>query len=93
MVSKTLESLKQKKTNIRCKELIRYLEQLGFVVRDGKRGGHKVFNHPEIEGFFGGSFNCDHGKNPQIKPVYVQNIIKVIECYESELVTLAGAKK
>lgn len=87
-IEKVLQSLRQRKRNIRCNELIEGLEKLGFTVRDGKRGGHKLFMHPELADFHGGSFNCDHGKNPQIKPVYVSNIIKLLEQYQEALTAL-----
>lgn len=80
--------LKQRKKSLRCNDLKKILENLGFIVRDGKRGGHKVFIHPQLSDFEAGSFNCDHGKNPQIKPAYVQKVIKILEQYKDELSTL-----
>lgn len=89
-MSEVIQSLKQRKTNIRCNDLKQVLQQLGFIVREGKRGGHQLFTHPELTDFHGGSFNCDHGKNPQVKPVYVQKIIKVLEQYQEHLTALGG---
>lgn len=92
-VNAVITTLKQKKTSTRCNDLKQALESLGFEVRDGKRGGHKVFTHPDLHEFESGSFNCDHGKNPQIKPIYVQNIIKVLENVKDELSRLGEPKK
>lgn len=57
-----VKTLKNNKTNIRCDDLGDLLTQLGFEVRDGKRGGHKVFVHDGLPEFYSGSYNCDHGK-------------------------------
>lgn len=77
---------------LRCKEVIAALESLGFEVRDTNRGGHKVYVHDELDNFYSSSFNCDHGKNPQIKPAYIKKIAKVLKHYEQELLELLGEK-
>jgi predicted RNA binding protein YcfA (HicA-like mRNA interferase family) len=77
--------LQQRKTNLCCEEVKNLLQSLGFIVRDGKNGGHKIFVHPELTGFFSGSFNCGHGKNPEIKPAYISGIIKILKQYKGEL--------
>jgi len=87
-----ITTLKQKKKSTRCKELIQILEELGFVVRDGRRGGHKLYIHPDLTEFAGDGFNCEHGKNPQIKPVYVQRVIKTLEEFKDELSSLRELK-
>ena len=73
-----IAEMKERKKKLRCQDLSDYLTKLGFIVRDGKRGGHKVFAHKELTQFGSGSFNCGHGKNPEIKPVYVTKIIKIL---------------
>jgi hypothetical protein len=73
------------KTSIRCDEIGNLLKLLGFQVRDGRTGGHKVFLHPGIPTFYSGSYNCGHGKNPSIKQAYIKNIIKILDAYRSEL--------
>ena len=83
----TLDKLQQKKSNLCCNDLKALLSELGFVVRDGKRGGHKIFTHPGLPSFKSGSYNCGHGKNPEIKPAYITKIIAVIRTYEGELKT------
>lgn len=61
------------------------LGQLGFRVRDCGGGNHKAFSHPNLPGFFGGNYNCGHGKNPQLKPTYVRRIIRILEEWEAYL--------
>ncbi len=70
---------------MRCAELTGLLEGLGFEVRDGRRGGHKVFIHDHISGFTSGSYNCEHGRNPEIKRPYVKKVLAVLRQHEQEL--------
>ena len=51
------------------------LERLGFEVRDGSKGGHKVYTHDGLPSFFSASFNCGHGKNPEIKPILTKSLM------------------
>ena len=74
--------------SMRCAKAKDLLTQLGFIVRDGKRGGHKIFVHRRLAGFKSGSLNCDHGKNPEIKSPYIKKIIRIINQYEAGLVDL-----
>ena len=80
-----VDTLEGNSSGIRCKELTELLRELGFEVRDGKRGGHKLFFHDEISAFQSGSFNCGHGKNPVVKKAYVKKILKILKQYEKEL--------
>jgi len=68
-----------------CQNLGRHLQSLGFKVHDGKRGGHKIITHAGISGFLSAPYNCDHGKNPEIKRPYINQVIKVLRKYETEL--------
>lgn len=63
----------------------RLLTELGFEVRDGKQGGHKVFVHQNLSLFHSGSFNCGHGKNPEIKSAYITKIIQILKQNQNEL--------
>ena len=54
------QELLNRKGNLRCVEVIALLQQLGFEVRDGKRGGHKLYFHDGLPEFHSGSFNCGH---------------------------------
>lgn len=87
-----LRDLEQKKASSCCRDLIQLLERLGFEVRDGKRGGHKLFFHSGIAEFRSGSFNCGHGKNPEVKPAYVTKLTRVLRQYEDEIVSFLESR-
>ena len=78
---------------IRCKEMIRLLEGLGFLVRDGRKQGHKIVTHPGLDDFLATSFSCGHGKNPQIKPHYVASLRKLLESRLDELSDMERIRK
>ena len=77
-----LSHLKQHRQTTACKDLLRFLEALGFIPRAGTRGKHYTYRHPKIDGFRG-NFDCGHGRNPDVLPVYIRNIIVVLEENES----------
>ena len=70
---------------VKCSELRLHLEELGYRIRDGKRAGHKIVTHSGLKDFYSTSYNCGHGKNPQIKPGYIKNILKTIKFHEQAL--------
>lgn len=76
--------------SMRCNEVKKLLESLNFVVVDGKQGNHKVFKHPGIGSFVGGSYNCGHGKNPEVKRGYIKRILRVLEDFEHEIKRSTG---
>jgi hypothetical protein len=76
--------------SIRCQELADLLTTLGFEVRDGKKPGHKVFVHHGIASFTSGGYTCGHGRNPEIKPVYIKKIANLLKQYEAELIQYLG---
>jgi hypothetical protein len=41
--------------------------------------------HKGLPSFYSGSFNCGHGKNPEIKPAYISKIIQILKQYHDEL--------
>jgi len=90
LINETIRNLKASKSNIRCADMKGYLKSLGFEVRNGKKGGHKLYFHDGISGFISGSYNCGHGKNPEIKPAYVGKLITMLEHYKSELIKYFG---
>lgn len=73
--------LKQRPRTTSCRDLLRLLEGLDFIVRAGSRGRHYTYRHPRIKGFRG-NFDCGHGRNPDVLPVYIRDIIGVLEEYE-----------
>jgi predicted RNA binding protein YcfA (HicA-like mRNA interferase family) len=78
--------LQESKATVKCSELCSYLEDLGFQVRDGRRAGHKIVTHPGLPDFYSTSFDCGHGKNPEIKPGYIRNILKTLKVHEQVLI-------
>ena len=70
---------------MRCSELTKLLISLGFEVKNGKRGGHKVFTHDGLPDFHASSYNCDHGKNPEIKRPYIKQVKKTLRQHESSI--------
>lgn len=84
-VKSIINQLQQHKSSLCCEDVKRLLTGLGFDVRDGKQGGHKVFVHQGLLSFHSGSFNCGHGKNPEIKPAYITKIIQILKQNQNEL--------
>ena len=78
---------------IRCDAMIRLLTGLGFSVRDGRKQGHKVITHPGLDVFTSAAFSCGHGKNPQVKPVYVASIRSLLASHADDLQRLPGGQK
>lgn len=81
-----MRALNNAGASMRCKQVTALLKDLGFETKDGRRGGHKVYTHQYIQSFTSGSYNCEHGKNPEIKRAYIKNVVKVLEKYEQELI-------
>lgn len=65
--------------------MVKLLEGFGFEVRDGKKSGHKVITHAGLGRFTSASFSCGHGRDPQVKRVYIHRIKKLLEDYGEEL--------
>ncbi len=73
---------------LRCSKVIRCLQELGFIVRDGATLNHKIFTHPQLSrrtDFITGSFNCEHGKDGEVKRPYLKNIVRILSKYEQAL--------
>ena len=85
-LNEVTKHLRLANSSIRCQELTRILESLGFNVRNGKKQGHKVFVHHGLDSFTSGGYNCGHGKNPEVKPVYIKKIARLLKQYENELI-------
>lgn len=79
-------TLSAAKRSIRCDELTVQQTRLGFEVREGKRGGHRVFVHDGLSDFISASYNCGHGRNPEIKPVYINDVLKILRRHDAEIV-------
>jgi hypothetical protein len=87
-VTEVLAFLRASKRSLRCSEACAALQALGYSVRPG-RAGHKVFDHPQLE-WMGSNFDCGHGRDPELRLPYVQNLIRVIESHAATLRELRG---
>lgn len=90
LYDQAIEALVASKVSMRCAELTDWLSKLGFEVRDGKRGGHKIFVHDGLPAFHSGSYNCDHGRNPEIKRPYILKVVRVLREHEADLKKFLG---
>lgn len=84
-VAEAIQALQQAGASMRCSELQRILESLGFDVRSGKKEGHKVVTHPDLVEFYSSSYTCGHGNDPEVKRNYVKSMLKLIKQYQVEL--------
>ncbi|PPK73897.1 hypothetical protein B0F87_1138 [Methylobacter tundripaludum] len=84
-IANTISELQLHKASLCCGKVKDILVSLGFEVSDGNKGGHKVFTHQGLPSFHSGGYNCGHGKNPEIKPTYIGNIIRILKRYQDEL--------
>lgn len=80
----------ERQNNLKCREVLKALADLGFKVKDAKKGGHKLYRHPAIPGFPGGNFNCGHSAGDQVLQNYIKSILSVIDEYETELKEALG---
>lgn len=90
-VDDVIDLFQQKRRSLPCSEATRELQRLGFRVRDGRRGGHKVISHPDLKEFRGASFNGGHGSDDELKPADVGNLVKMLKLHKDELEKVLGA--
>ncbi len=86
LVDDLIADWNRRKASLRCSEVATGLISLGFDVREGRTPGHKLYTHPELHDFYGGSWNCGHGKNPPVLTSYIVKIIRVLKQHRDELV-------
>lgn len=94
-IDKAIQALEYAGASMRCANLQKVLESIGFEVKDRKKPGHKVVYHAslsKISEFSATSYTCGHGRNPEVKPAYLKKMLSVIRRYESELKELHGEK-
>lgn len=82
-----VNQLTAKKKTMLCREVRTALETLKFKVTPKGSAGHRAYKHPEIPSFFGGSYDCGHGSNGQVKPVYIQKILGVLDEYQDAIIS------
>jgi len=66
------------------------MSELGFIWKEGKTEGHKVFINPELTALSKGAFtshsiDCGHNSNKPMKMPYIVKTIRVLKLYETEL--------
>jgi hypothetical protein len=89
LVGQVISAFEGAGSDMRCLDVCKNLERLGFVVKKKASGNHKVFNHPSLPDFHGSNFDCGHGKNAQVKSPYIKrNILPVLRRYREELKTI-----
>jgi len=79
-----IAKLESSKAELRCQDVVCALESLGFDVHDGKKQGHKIVLHGGIPAFFSASFTCEYDRDPEIRPVYVKNLLTVLRRHEDD---------
>lgn len=84
-MAEALGTFQQARAGLRCQRAIVVLTELGFVIRDGRKQGHKVITHPGLDAFISAAFTCGHGRDPEIKPIYVLQLKKVVEAHADAL--------
>lgn len=85
--SRVDEALRQLRAGgqLRCNDVEKILRTLGFDVREGDRGGHRIVTHDGLPDFWSTSFDCGHGRNSDVKKPYVRNLARIIEDHRDEL--------
>lgn len=68
------------------------LENLGFTIKEG-RANHKIVFHDGIQSFLSTSYDCGHGKDALIKPVYVGKVARVLTDHIRDLVEYLESTK
>jgi predicted RNA binding protein YcfA (HicA-like mRNA interferase family) len=84
-VSEAMGLLGARPAGIRCHELVRLLEGLGFNVQRRRSGGHHTFTHPDLRGFHGSNFNCGHRDTDFIKAGYIRKILRLLNEFQEQL--------
>ena len=87
-VDDAIEQLRQQRASTRCADLVRLLQDLGFIVEStSKSPGHKVAKHRIIKGLWT-NFDCGHGANPQVFTCYTDSVRRVLRQHRDELAQL-----
>ena len=78
-------------SGLHCAEVRDLLTGLGFVVKDGKRGGHKTVTHPSLPSsdFISTGYNCQGG-NGIVDRNYLGQLVRVVRSNKDTLKRLLG---
>ena len=91
-VAEVIAHLTSHPNTIRAEELCALLIGLGFTIKQGTKGNHRKFLHAALSKkcltAIVGSFDAGHGKNAEVKGIYVKNVVKLLSKYESDLQVL-----
>jgi hypothetical protein len=93
LVDQALKALEGAGGRMRCSELQELLEGLGFYFKKKKTANHKVYFHDHLPNFPSASFNCEHGKDPPVKPSYVQRAKREITLHKEDLLRYLAKKE
>lgn len=78
-----IEGLRARKVTTECSVLIQILEDLGYDVDKCASGNHYTYTKIDID-YYGGNFDCGHGRDPKVLPIYISKIIKVLIKHRDE---------
>jgi len=92
-VQTIIEDLTARKRSVSCNGkagLLLIMKDLGFIWKEGKTDGHKVFVHPKLSllsnsQFTSHSIDCGHAPKKPMKFPYVLKTINLFKKYEAEL--------
>lgn len=84
-VAAAVGDLTTRKASVRCNQMREILEGLGFTVREGSNGKHRIFTHQGLARFKSSSYDCGHGRDSFIKAPYVTKVVRVLDEYAIEL--------
>jgi len=81
-----LDGLKAGKagSGLPCADVRALLEQVGFHVKDGANGGHKVVTHPHVPDFTSTGYNC-RGGNGEVSRNYLGLLIRVMRQHKDAI--------
>ena len=87
-----IEQLRSRKVTTECSVLINFLRDLGYEVDKCSNGNHYVYTKVSIE-YYGGNFDCGHGRDPKVLPIYISKIIKVLIKHRDEEIEQTGQQE
>lgn len=83
-VDEAIKILRQRSATLRCSELEALLREVGLDVAPGRRGKHRIVDHPMITEI-ASDFDGGHGADAQVKSVYTSKMRKLLETYQDQL--------